>query len=1105
MGVGGTAGTTSGGVAGDTSSGTGGSPTEPVGGTSSGGATEGGASGGMDAGGDSSGGTGAGGSSSGGAPELGAAAHRLTVNGLPEPLDLDVAPRFGWQVNVAEQTAYEIRVASTRDKAAALDGDVWTTGKVASNAQSGILYGGPALAPSERYFWTVRVWGPDDAPSEWSSVASFGTGPGSPWSHSKPIWAAHEAAAWTDYTITARMTVTAVALGIRFRAPDIDNGYMWQFRGGDNRLVPHRLQSGSFSVLETVTLPANTLAIGKEVAIRIEAIGSTIRTFIDDVLVHTTENSTFPSGTVGVRTGNTETGRLDSLSVVADGGETLLHTDFPDGDKTFTCGTVSGGELQVPTAAHCIAGGSNADWAFLRKEFTLADKPIAWATVFATATSPKPAKQYVYKLALNGEFVGLGPTQSFGSEARYDGFDVTSLLVPGQPNTLGALAYTTSGRAFQAELVVAYADGTREVIGTDKTWKGRLGGDVFPPAGSIGTSYYVAPKENIDARRFPDGFDTPGFDDQAWPSASERAPLGTLAAAPMAKVTERLHDPVRIVQKGSGHYFVDFGRTWIGGVAYRIQNGTAGHTVDVRYGEVTSAANTVRYQLNTGNTYQDIYTLTDGPQEFRTWGMRVFRYVEIIGAPEPVTAENLKALALVYPFDTGAALFDASHPNLEQVWQLSKNTIEAVNVNFYTDSWTRERENYEADAYLQLRSALHLTDESALGQYSIDYFENRRTWPTEWPLYVILAAYDTWQATGETRQLEHLYPALVKKLPNAWFEAATGLIRKTSGSDGCGGTDCDIVDWPASQRDGYVFRQYNTVLNALSYRAYRDMAAIASVLGKDDDASQFLARAATLRAAINARLYSQANGRYDDGMDASGTLTGHYSLHASAFALAFGVPEPTEEPKVAEYVASRGMACSVYASAFLLDGLFRSGQAQAALNLLTATSTASWMNMIQDGAGATAEAWDSSMKGNLTYSHPWATAPAFIVPSGLFGIRPLEPGYRRFRVEPRPGDLDYASITVPTVKGTIAAAFAYSSADTFQLAVRVPGNTIADVRMPLAGDTTAVYVDDVGISVDPADTHAEIEALGYGCHIITEEPTPPELLDSRVRQVCDAD
>jgi len=868
----------------------------------------------------------------------GAAPSGLTVNGIAAPVDLDVTPRFGWHVNSVEQTAYEIRVSSTRSKAEAREGDVWTSGRVVSARQNDIRYEGSQLAPSQRVFWTVRTWGTADEVSSWSDVAVFGTGPGASWSSSQPIWAA------------------------------------------------------------------------------------------------------------------------------------------PDGAS---------------------------DWAFLRKDFALADKPIAWATAYATGTSPVPARQYVYKLYLNGSFVGLGPTQAIGTETRYDGFDVSERLTAGAANTLGVIAYTTSGQAFQAELVVAYADGSREVIGSDRTWKAQAGSLAFVAAGSIGTSYYAAPKENFDARSFPYGFDAPGFDDSSWNLASEKPPIGVLAAAPMAKVGQQLHAPVTIVEKGPGQYFVDFGRTWIGGVEYQLDHGTAGSSVEVRFGEVTSAPNTVRYQLNTGNEYRDTYTLRAGPQLVQTWGMRVFRYLEILGAPEPVTSENLAALALVYPFDAAAATFTASDANLESVWQLSKNTIEAVNVNFYVDSWTRERTNYEADAYLQLLSTLYLSDDLSLGRHSIDYFASHRTWPTEWPLYVILAVHDAWRQTGETEQLHAAYPSLKSKLPEAWFESGTQLIRKTTGSDGCNSVnDCDIVDWPQSQRDGFVFQQYNTVINALSYRAYRDMAEIAAALGELPDAASYTDRADRLRAAINSRLYVADVGRYDDGMDASGNLTGHYALHASAFALAFGVPEPSEALRVAAYLASRGSACSVYCASFLAHGLYGADSGQAALDLLTSTGIASWMNMIELGAGATAEAWDPSLKGNLTFSHPWAASPAFIVPSGLFGIQPLEAGYATFRVRPQPGTLEHASMTVPSVRGRIGAAFSYSPARAFQLRVQVPGNSKADVSIPVRDGTTAVYVDQIPHAVELQNGYATVLGLGAGCHVVTPEAGSMASEDVALSSVC---
>jgi len=351
---------------------------------------------------------------------------QLTVNGRSDPVDLDVTPRFGWQGRAIEQSAYELRVASSRAAAEAGAADVWTSGKVSSREQTAILYEGPALDPSERYYWSVRTWGDGDGASAWSPVAAFGTGPGTSWSHSVPIWATAASTAWSDYTLEAEVVIDEVALGVRFRAPGPSDGYMWQFRGSDNRLVPHRIVDGSFTVLESVSLPTDSLALGRPARIRIDVHGSIIDTFIDGVLVHSLEDATFSSGGVGVRTGNSESGALRSLSVREPSGGVLLQTDFDADDRTFGCGRVQGGALEVPRASHCLQSGLAVDWAFLRKEFTPRDVPIAWATAFATGSSHLPARQYVYKLYLDGHFVGLGPTHSLGNETRYDGFDVNA-------------------------------------------------------------------------------------------------------------------------------------------------------------------------------------------------------------------------------------------------------------------------------------------------------------------------------------------------------------------------------------------------------------------------------------------------------------------------------------------------------------------------------------------------------------------------------------------------------------------------------------------------------------------------------------------------------
>lgn len=114
------------------------------------------------------------------------------------------------------------------------------------------------------------------------------------------------------------------------------------------------------------------------------------------------------------------------------------------------------------------------DWALLRTEFVLPDKPVSCAFVQATAQSPEGARRYAYKLWCNGSVAGRGPGRSMGTEARYHTHDPTALLRPG-PNALAALCYTAAGHQFQAQAVVVFADGSRQVTGTSPLWRAQRG------------------------------------------------------------------------------------------------------------------------------------------------------------------------------------------------------------------------------------------------------------------------------------------------------------------------------------------------------------------------------------------------------------------------------------------------------------------------------------------------------------------------------------------------------------------------------------------------------------------------------------------------------
>lgn len=97
------------------------------------------------------------------------------------PLGVDMAqPRLFWKLNSTErgarQTAYQILVASSAKLLAKDRGDLWDSGKVASDDTLHIRYAGAALKSSQQAFWKVRSWNEQDRPSAWSRPATWTMG-----------------------------------------------------------------------------------------------------------------------------------------------------------------------------------------------------------------------------------------------------------------------------------------------------------------------------------------------------------------------------------------------------------------------------------------------------------------------------------------------------------------------------------------------------------------------------------------------------------------------------------------------------------------------------------------------------------------------------------------------------------------------------------------------------------------------------------------------------------------------------------------------------------------------------------------------------------------
>ena len=108
---------------------------------------------------------------------------QLRCEYLESPSVVDVLnPRLSW-VNLAKendrgqvQTAYEINVASTREKLLSNQSDLWSSGKVASPQSTNVNYAGKTLSSRQDCWWQVRVWDKNKRVSQWSDPAYWSMG-----------------------------------------------------------------------------------------------------------------------------------------------------------------------------------------------------------------------------------------------------------------------------------------------------------------------------------------------------------------------------------------------------------------------------------------------------------------------------------------------------------------------------------------------------------------------------------------------------------------------------------------------------------------------------------------------------------------------------------------------------------------------------------------------------------------------------------------------------------------------------------------------------------------------------------------------------------------
>ena len=614
-----------------------------------------------------------------------------------------------------------------------------------------------------------------------------------------------------------------------------------------------------------------------------------------------------------------------------------------------------------------------------------------------------------------------------------------------------------------AQLELTFADGHRQTVVTDESW---TAGD----SAVLADDLYDG--ESIDARRFSDAWQQPGFTDPDWTPVQVQ-PFDTTRLTPYVGppvVRQETVRPVRVWTSPRGATLVDFGQNLVGWLTFTVR-GPAGRTITLRHAEVLEDGELGTRPLRSARA-TDIFILSGGEDTFEpTFTFHGFRYAQVEGWPGELTEDSLAAVVVSSDLRR-TGYFACSDPRLDQ---LHANVVWSQRGNFLdvpTDCPQRdERLGWTGDLAVFAPTAAFLHDTGAfLRDWLRDLDEEQahadgmvpyvvpdvlkyipsrvNRGPQDstsfWSDAAVWVPWAAWQAYGDREALAEAFPAMT-----AHVDRVAGKLSER----GLWETGFQFADWldpTAPPEDPLQAKADKGVVStAAIYRSSVLTAETARVLGRGAEAERFDALARRVRAAFEEHYVD------DDGRVLSDCPT-VYAL-AIVFGLVEGRRRQAAGDRLAELVAANGyrIATGFAGTPYVTDALATTGHLAEAYRLLLEPACPSWLYPVSMGATTIWERWDSMLPdgsinpGQMTsFNHYALGAVADWMHRTVGGLAPAEPGYARVRVAPRPGGgLTWARTSLVTPHGEVVVAWEVEE-DGLRCEVTLPEGVSADVELP---------------------------------------------------------
>lgn len=712
-----------------------------------------------------------------------------------------------------------------------------------------------------------------------------------------------------------------------------------------------------------------------------------------------------------------------------------------------------------------------------RKSFAIT-KEVQSAKIYATAAG-------IYDLYLNDKKIGddlFAPGwTSYAHRHQYQTYDITDMVslgsfaigamvadgwYKGELTWLSKRNIYGKERALLLQMHIVYADGTDDIITSDKSWKSSTGPIVL-------SEFYAG--ESYDASLENTGWSTGDFDDSHWKNTKEcDLPFTQLVAQEnwSTKVTEVI-SPIAVIETPKGEIVLDMGQNLVGRVRMNINIPTS-EKVILYHAEVLDKDGNF-YVGNLRKAKQKIEYISkgNGPVSYAAhFSFQGFRYVKVEGLNDLSHQELLNAFVgeVIHSDMPRTGYFECSN---ELVNKLYNNILWGQRGNFVdvpTDCPQRdERLGWTGDAQIFIRTAAYnyqvapfftkwlrdlKSDQTsngtvpfvipdALEDYISTMWGDYNYTSSAWGDAATICPWTMYQTFGDKRLLAEQYESM-----KAWVD----YIRAQGANEYLWNTGFHFGDWLAldAEEDSY-FGATPEHLVATAYYAYSTwiLKETAQVLEKTEDGNKY--------EHLLAGIIREFQKTYitDDGKMKANTQTAHI------LPLVFNLVDGQIRQQIAadlnqliidnHYHLSTGFVGTPY----LCVALSENGYHETALRLLLQESYPSWLFSVLQGATTIWEHWDGiKADGSFwsddmnSYNHYAYGAIGEWLYRYVVGIDLEEAAYRAIKIQPHISEygLTSAKASLDSPYGTILCSWEQNEHST-NIEVEIPVNTTAKILL----------------------------------------------------------